>query len=96
MLTLTYFGAGEVNNHSQPDGKSGVTGDATGATSVHIIASDKANLDDSKAKVFDENALLAVNDMGAAGKTWTLAGMAYADGRIYGRTLKEVFCIGSK
>jgi len=51
---------------------------------------------DANAEVFNEKALLAINDMGAAGKTWTLAGLAYAEGRIFGRTLKEVFCIGSK
>ena len=48
------------------------------------------------AKVFDHKAVVAVNDMGPAGKTWTLAGLACADGKIYGRTLKEVFCIGAK
>ena len=51
---------------------------------------------DSSADTFNEKALLAVNDMGDAGKTWTLAGFAYAEGKIFGRTLKEVFCIGSK
>ncbi|MEM7235280.1 MAG: hypothetical protein AAF517_24095, partial [Planctomycetota bacterium] len=51
---------------------------------------------DAAAKNFDQKAILAVNDFGAAGKTWTLAGLAYSDGRIYGRTLKEVFCIGTK
>jgi hypothetical protein len=48
------------------------------------------------AEIFDHKAIVDINDMGAAGKTWTLAGLAYADGKIYGRTLKEVFCIGAK
>jgi outer membrane protein assembly factor BamB len=55
---------------------------------VYVVKSD--------AEVFDHKAILDINDMGAAGKTWTLAGLAYADGKIYGRTLKEVFCIGKK
>jgi len=49
---------------------------------------------DAKAKVWDERALLAVNDLGPAGKTWSLAGLSYAGGRLYQRSLKEVVCIG--
>jgi hypothetical protein len=44
-------------------------------------------------QTFDEKAIVAINDLGAAGKTWTLAGFAYAEGRIYARTLKTVLCI---
>ena len=51
---------------------------------------------DGAAKVLDENALLAVNDLGPAGKTWSLNSLSYANGRIYHRTLKGVVCIGSK
>jgi len=38
---------------------------------VHVI--------DANAEVFDDKALLAVNDLGVAGKTWTLTGLAYAE-----------------
>ena len=51
---------------------------------------------DSKAKVFDEHALLAINDLGPSGETWTLNSISYADGRIYHRTSKELICIGRK
>lgn len=53
---------------------------------VHVI---KWNADK-----LDGNALISSNDLGTAGKTWTLAGLAYADGKIYTRTLKELICIG--
>lgn len=42
------------------------------------------------APVFDENALVS----GTAGKTWSLSSLAYADGRLYARTMKELICIG--
>jgi len=51
---------------------------------------------DTKAKVFDETALLAVNDLGPSGETWTLNSISYSNGRIYHRTAKELICIGKK
>lgn len=48
------------------------------------------------AKVLDEKALLAVNDLGPAGQTWSLNAISYANGRLYHRSLKEVVCIGTK
>ncbi|MCM8539744.1 MAG: PQQ-like beta-propeller repeat protein [Lentisphaeraceae bacterium] len=53
---------------------------------VHVI---KWNADK-----LDGNALVSVNDLGEAGKTWTLAGFAYSNGKLYTRTLKELICIG--
>lgn len=49
---------------------------------------------DANAKVFNEKALIAVNDLGRAGKTWTLAPFSCADGRLYQRTSREIICIG--
>jgi hypothetical protein len=49
---------------------------------------------DSGAEVWDEKALLAINDMGPATQTWSLASLSVAHGRIYHRTMKEVICIG--
>jgi hypothetical protein len=51
---------------------------------------------DTKAKVFDEHALLAINDLGPSGETWTLNSISYSAGRIYHRTAKELICIGNK
>lgn len=53
---------------------------------VHVI---KWNADK-----LDGSALISSNDLGAAGKTWTLAGFAYSNGNLYTRTLKELICIG--
>ena len=49
---------------------------------------------DAKAERFDENALVAVNDLGLPGRTWTLAPFTAADGRLYQRTSREIICIG--
>jgi hypothetical protein len=51
---------------------------------------------DSKAPVMDEKALLAVNDLGPFGETWSLNSLSYSRGRLYNRSLKEVVCIGAK
>jgi hypothetical protein len=50
---------------------------------------------DSKAKVLDQRALLAINDLGPNGETWTLNSISCDRGRIYHRSLKELICIGS-
>lgn len=50
---------------------------------------------DGNAKVLDHNALLAVNDLGPAGQTWSLNSISYANGRLYHRSIKEVVCIGT-
>jgi outer membrane protein assembly factor BamB len=46
------------------------------------------------APVLDQNALVSISDLGPAGKTWSLSSLAYSDGRIYARTMKELICIG--
>ncbi|WP_139957004.1 outer membrane protein assembly factor BamB family protein [Flavicella sediminum] len=49
---------------------------------------------DASADVLDANALVAVNDLGKQGETWTVNSMTYANGHIYHRTMKEIICIG--
>jgi len=51
---------------------------------------------DARAKVLDEKALLAVNDLGTPGETWSMNSISYAGGRLFHRSMKEVVCIGSK
>lgn len=48
---------------------------------------------DAKAKEFDPSALISTNDLGEAGKTWTLAPFSYSQGRLYQRTSREIICI---
>ncbi len=50
---------------------------------------------DTKATEFSEKAIVAINDLGPAGETWTLSSFSYADKKLYMRTLKEVICIGN-
>ena len=48
------------------------------------------------APLLNQDALVSWSDLGPAGKTWSLSGLAYADGFLYARTLKELICIGKK
>jgi hypothetical protein len=50
----------------------------------------------SAAKVLDEKVLVAINDLGPSGQTWSLNSISYDNGRIYHRSLKELVCIGSR
>ena len=56
----------------------------------------KVQVLDGQAKNFDETALVALNDLGAFGKTWTASTPSYSKGRLYHRTLKELLCIGAE
>lgn len=49
---------------------------------------------DANAEKFDESAIVAINDLGERGKTWTVNSLSYANGNIYHRTTKEIICIG--
>ena len=49
---------------------------------------------DATAKVFDQKALIAINDLGPSGETWSLNSISYSDGILYHRSLKEVVAIG--
>ncbi|WP_282134043.1 PQQ-binding-like beta-propeller repeat protein [Seonamhaeicola maritimus] len=49
---------------------------------------------DSKAETFDELALIAVNDLGPKGETWSVNSLSFANGHIYHRTMNEIICIG--
>ncbi len=51
---------------------------------------------DARAPVLDANALLAINDLGPAGGTWSLNTLSYDRGRIYHRSLKELVCIAEQ
>ncbi|MEP3482447.1 MAG: PQQ-binding-like beta-propeller repeat protein [Fuerstiella sp.] len=45
------------------------------------------------AEILDESALVSVSDLGPAQKTWTLSSLAYSDGKLYARTMKQLICI---
>ena len=46
------------------------------------------------AKTLGASALTALSDLGPAGETWCLSSLTYAQGCLYGRTLKELVCFG--
>ena len=47
-----------------------------------------------KAKTLDENAIVAVNDLGPAGQSYTRASLSFAHGKAYAHTIKALICIG--
>ena len=49
---------------------------------------------DANAEVFDDSAIVAVNDLGKSGETWTVNSLSFANGNIFHRTTKEIICIG--
>ncbi len=51
---------------------------------------------DGHAAVLDERALIAVNDLGPVGQTWSLNSLSFANGLIYHRSMKEAVCLGPK
>ncbi|MFT5466610.1 MAG: outer membrane protein assembly factor BamB [Verrucomicrobiales bacterium] len=51
---------------------------------------------DAEAETLSPEALIAVNDLGKGGETWTLASLSFANDRLYAHTMREIICIGSK
>jgi hypothetical protein len=51
---------------------------------------------DGQAKRFDETAIVALNDLGTFGETWSVNTPSFSCGRLYHRTLKELICIESR
>ncbi len=54
---------------------------------VHVIDTSKKDL--------SPDSIIAINDLGLGGETWTLATLTFANGRLYAHTMKEVICIGA-
>ena len=52
---------------------------------VHVIDTEIENL--------SPESLVATNDLGPGGETWTLTSLTFAGGRLYAHTMKEVICI---
>lgn len=42
----------------------------------------------------NEQSLVAINDLGELNRTWTRSSLAFARGRIFARTIRELICIG--
>jgi outer membrane protein assembly factor BamB len=47
-----------------------------------------------KSDTFDESSIVAINDLGLAGQSYTRASLSFADGKAFAHTLKELICIG--
>jgi outer membrane protein assembly factor BamB len=48
---------------------------------------------DATAESLTPRAIIAVNDLGPGGETWTLSSLTFANGRLYAHTMREVLCI---
>jgi outer membrane protein assembly factor BamB len=53
---------------------------------VHVI--------DTSVEKLNPKALVAVNDLGLSGETWTLSSFSFSGGLLYMRTMREAICIG--
>ncbi len=51
---------------------------------------------DAQAKQLSPASIVAVNDLGPGGETWTLASLTYANHRLYAHTMKEILCIEAR
>tara|TARA_R110002049_G_scaffold285698_4_gene467130 strand:+ start:315044 stop:316618 length:1575 start_codon:yes stop_codon:yes gene_type:complete len=47
------------------------------------------------AESLDEHAVVAINDLGPAGKSWTRASLSFAGNHAYAHTIGELICIGN-
>ena len=48
---------------------------------------------DTRVQTLTPEAIVAINDLGPGGETWTLATVSYANKRLYAHTMKEIICI---
>jgi hypothetical protein len=65
-----------------------------GARLYYTTAAGLVYVLDATAETWDESALLAVNDLGPAGQTWTGNSLSMTGGRVYHRTAAELICVG--
>jgi outer membrane protein assembly factor BamB len=52
---------------------------------VHVLDTDRERL--------TPESIVATNDLGPGGETWTLASLSFANGRLYAHTMREILCI---
>lgn len=45
-------------------------------------------------ETFNETAITAINDLGAAGSSWTRSSLSFGNGSIFAHTIRELICIG--
>ncbi len=46
-------------------------------------------------EVFDENAIIAINDLGPVGKSWNRASLSFANDSLFAHTIDGLICIGN-
>ena len=50
---------------------------------------------DWDAERLNEQAILAINDLGPAGQSYTRASLSFSDGKLFAHTIRELICVGS-
>ena len=84
------------DRRSERDGWGHVTAGSPIAVNQYVFFSTMIGMTyviDSSVGIFDESALVAINDLGPAGETWSLSSLSYSRSRLYHRGLKHVVCI---
>ena len=49
---------------------------------------------DWNAETLDENTVVAINDLGLAGKSYQRGSLSFANGKIFAHTIQELICFG--
>ena len=84
------------DRRSERDGWGHVTAGSPIAINQYVFFSTMIGMTyvvDSSVDTFDESALVAINDLGPTGETWSLSSLSYSRGKLYHRGLKHVACI---
>jgi hypothetical protein len=85
------------DKRSKGDGWGHVTAGSPIAVNQYVFFSTMIGMTyviDSQARKFDGSALVAINDLGSSGETWSLSSPSYSQGKIFHRGLRHVVCIG--
>ncbi|MCB1210341.1 MAG: hypothetical protein KDK97_13485, partial [Verrucomicrobiales bacterium] len=48
---------------------------------------------DTEVQPLSPKSIVAVNDLGPGGETWSLASLTFSNGRLFAHTMKEIVCI---
>lgn len=85
-----------MDRRAQRDGWGHVTLGSPIAVNEYVFFSTMIGMTyvvNAQSEIFDGSALVAINDLGPAGKTWSLSSPSYANGKMYHRGLKYIVCI---
>lgn len=88
-----------LDKRSKKDGWGHVTAGSPIAVNEFVYFSTMVGMTyviNSQQDIFDESALVSINDLGPSGITWSLSTPSYTNGKMFHRGLKHIVCIKQK